>query len=163
MRLAFLALIASVVLILIASCGDDAKEGAGGSPTGSVTPADGTPAPPPPELAEGVSRLSEGTFTATIDPEGVSAFEPIALPLELGAETPPCESFVFVFGWQVVEPIPIEDAGLVWSVTRMGAAEEIARGASGTATVGCGFLEAVNHGDARMTLNVHYLIGRSDQ
>ena len=164
-RLGFGALLAFGVLLAVAGCGEDAKQGANedGSATGSASPADATPVPPAPELAPGVSRLSEGTFTSTMDPGGVSAFEPISLPLELGAETPSCASFVFAFGWRVIEPSPIADNGLVWRITRMGAPEEIGRGASGTATVGCGFVEAVNNSGARMTLSVHYLIGRLDQ
>jgi hypothetical protein len=68
---------------------------------------------------------------------------------------------VFTFTWQVAEAGA--GTGLVWQLTEMGAPREIGSGPSGSATVGCGFIEAINNGGERASINVRYLIGRRSE
>jgi hypothetical protein len=136
------------------ACGGDDENTP--EPTGTIT--GGTSAAAEPQLPEGVSRLAEGASSTALLPGAVTGFDPIDFPLEEGAEPPPCSAFVFTFTWQVAE----SGAGsaLVWRLTDTGAAREIGAGPSGSATVGCGLIEAVNNGGERISLSVRYLIGR---
>ena len=153
-------LTALVVAVLAMACGGDDENAP--APTGTIA-GGGTPAPAAPELEEGVSRIAEGAFSTALVPSGVSGFDPIDLPLEGEAETPPCAEFVFTFVWQVSETDAEAGTGLVWRLTEMGAPREIGSGPSGSATVGCGFIEAINNGGERASIDVRYLIGRRSE
>ena len=146
--------IALVVVVLAMACGGDDQPPA--TTSRGVTPA-------APQLEEGVSRIAEGAFSTALVPRAVSGFDPIDLPLEGGTETPPCAAFVFTFAWQVGEADSGAGTGLVWRLTEMGAPREIGSGPAGSATVGCGFIEAINNGGERVSINVHYLIGRRSE
>ena len=150
--------LAVLVIILAIACGGDDESTPGPTETAG---AGGTPAPAAPQLEEGVSRLAEGTSSTALLPSAVSGFDPIDLPLREGVEPPPCAEFVFTFTWQVAEAGA--GTGLVWRLTEMGAPREIGSGPSGSATVGCGFIEAINNGGERASINVRYLIGRRSE
>ena len=146
------------VAVVATACGSDDENTT--EPTGTITGGNSAAAAEP-ELPEGVSRLAEGASSTALLPGAVTGFDPIDFPLEEGAEPPPCSAFVFTFTWQVAE----SDAGsgLVWRLTETGAARDIGAGPSGSATVGCGLIEAVNNGGQRISLDVHYLIGRRSE
>jgi hypothetical protein len=147
-----------VMAFVVIACGGDDEN----TPEPTDTIAGGTaPSPAAPELPEGVSRLAEGASSTALLPSAVTGFDPIDFPLEEGAEPPPCVAFVFAFTWQVAEPDA--GSGLIWRLTETGAPREIGSGPSGSATVGCGLIEAVNDGSERISLNVRYLIGRRSE
>jgi hypothetical protein len=80
--------------------------------------------------------------------------------LAAGETLPPCEQFAFVFAWQVVVPSdPASDVALFWKSAESGTPTEIGRGPTGTATVGCGQLTAVNEATEDVAVLVDYLIG----
>jgi hypothetical protein len=82
-------------------------------------------------------------------------------PLDLSdGDAPPCATFVFLFGWQVQDPYPPEGVDLAITSTRMGATETIGEGASGTATVGCGFIEVRNDSAFPISMEVRYAVAR---
>jgi hypothetical protein len=91
-------------------------------------------------------------------------FDPYAFALDAGEERPPCESFVFAFAWSVVVPeSPPPDIALSWQTSASGAPEEVARGAGGSADVGCGTLTAVNETDSDVAVLVDWLVGEVQQ
>jgi hypothetical protein len=140
----------------VIGCGGDEGSGSEITPTVALTSVPLGQA----ALEEGVARLAEGTFTTTLQAGAVSGFDPQKLPLEGTNEVPPCAALVFAFAWQVTQPVPADDTGLVWRLTEMGVPTEVGSGPVGTATIGCGFIEPVNTGDEAIIVNVHYLIGR---
>ena len=152
-----LVLLLSTLLSLAAACDGDDEDAAGSDTTQTVAVLLSQRV----QLEEGASRLAEGAFSTALVPTAVSGFDPASLPLEGQREPPPCADFIFTFAWQVREATPAE--GLVWRINEDGVVREIATGASGDATVGCGFIEAVNTGSERVTLDVHYLIGQRGQ
>jgi len=130
--------------------------------TRTAVPSTGGGTAPPvasPELDPIVQKLGEGALEFTIGPGDSYGFDPLGLPVGSGKQPPPCAAFVFAFTWQVTDPYPADNVDLRWRLNRMGGAVEIARGPSGDQTVGCGLLEAVNSGDASVSLSVRYLIG----
>lgn len=172
--------------VALAACGDDDDTGDGASPSAtesaSASPSDGTsaspsatgggaatatpasggsPAPdaPVPVLDANTKKIGEGTISFVLVPGQSSPIDPIGLPLPAGATPPPCAAFVFSFGWQVTKPNPPGDAKVTFKIDRQGVVEQVASGASGTASVGCGLLTAVNEGDGEMSVSMHYFQG----
>src|SRR5574341_824254 len=141
-------------ILLLAACGNGSESNTATS-NPSATATEKAPAPPTPPVQPGAQIVAEGTLSSTIIPGGTARFDPLTLPLNTGAEAPPCESYVFSFGWLVTDPYPAENVDLRWQWAREGSSEEIATGASGTASLGCGFLEAVNRGASKITLEAH--------
>lgn len=131
---------------------------------GTPAPVQGTPsttaAPPPaePPLGPGVTKIGSGTMTFVIAPNG--SFPVDGYALVQGAEPPPCAAFVFAFRWEITNPSPPGDASIAWEITRQDIRQEVASGAQGTATVGCGMLTAVNRSQTTLTVSVHYVQGR---
>jgi len=148
-----------VAVVAMACSGDDERTP---DPTGAIA-GGGTSAPVAPQLEEGVSRIAEGTFSTVLLPSAVSGFDPIDLPLGGDIEPPPCAAFVFTFSWQVSEAEAGAGSGLIWRLTELGAPREIGSGPAGSATVGCGFIEAINNGGERASISVHYLVGRRSE
>ncbi|MGH9203024.1 MAG: hypothetical protein ACRD2A_17500 [Vicinamibacterales bacterium] len=142
-------------LILLMACSDDENNGAE-TPTPSANAE--APAPPVPELEPSQHKIAEGTLTTTINSGAVSRFDPQELPLETGNALPACAAYVFAFGWQVSQPYPPDEVDIVWRTERMGEVAEVASGASGTASIGCGYLETVNNSSFTVIVDAHYLI-----
>ncbi len=143
---------------VFATCGDGQEGASSRESTAPTATGEKAPPPPLPELAAGLQRLSEGTFETTIQPGGRAGFDPLQLPLDTGVEQPSCAAFVFAFSWQVKDPYPPENVDVSWLSTRAGGPEEVASGASGTATVGCGFLETANNSTFAVTVQARYVI-----
>lgn len=174
------------VALAFAACGDDDDDGAA---DGSQTPASGSPAasgtgtpaaspdesgdasatatpvetpagpsPVAPTLDAGVKQIGEGTISFTLLPNGQFPIDWLTL-IQPGTETPPCAAFVFAFSWQITKPYPVGDNEVSWKITRQGVTEDVASGADGTATVGCGQLTITNTGPDEATISIHYLQG----
>ncbi len=143
-----------------ASSGTDETPASDPTPTPVNEPA---PSPPAPELGEDQTKLAEGTLVSTLLASGVASYDPTVFPLDGGATPPPCAGFVYLFNWQVTEPYPADSVALVWRTTRMDSTQEVGRGASGSATAGCGILEAKNDGGDRITVAVHYIIATTGE
>lgn len=170
------------------ACGDDDDEAGNGSasPTASRSPsatgADETPeaspdeteqpsltpapesttaaapTPRPPVLEPGVAKIGEGTMTFSLLPEGEYRIDPLAL-IQPGTATPPCAAFVFAFSWQITDPFPPGSNQIVWRITQQDVTQDVGQGASGTATVGCGQLIALNDGPDTINVSVWYKQG----
>ncbi|HET8943929.1 MAG TPA: hypothetical protein VFO59_04040 [Dehalococcoidia bacterium] len=183
------AVLIAVSVLVIAACGDDddddGVENGSASPTASRSPSatgadetpqaspDGTgqpslsptpaptaaaPTPRPPSLAAGVRKIGEGTMTFTLLPEGEFPLDPLAL-IQPGTTAPPCAAFVFAFSWQITDPFPPGANTLIWRITRQDVTEDVGLGASGSDTVGCGQLMAVNDGPDTINVSVWYIQG----
>lgn len=177
----------TICTVALTACGDDDDTGDGASPsaTGPVSSASpsgdasaspsstgsgaatatlapsGSPAPdaPVPVLDANTRKIGEGTISFVLIPGQSSPIDPIGLPLPAGATPPPCASFVFAFGWQITKPNPPGEAKVTFKIDRQGAVEQVAAGASGTSSVGCGLLTAVNEGDGEISVSMHYFQG----
>lgn len=150
------ALLTSVFLFLTLTalaCSSDSGP-AGSSSPGPPSGTEKAPQPPAPTIQPGQRKIGEGSFTTAILPGATAGFDPLKLPLDTGVELPPCTAFGFDFGWQVKDPYPPADVNLVWRSSSM----EVGSGASGTASVGCGLLEAINKSAFKITLDAHYII-----
>jgi hypothetical protein len=155
-------------LALAAACADEASapENAS-SPTPTFDPYNASPTPSAtavadlrPQLEPGVKQIGGNRLTFSLGTGIAYPLDPYAFELSSGEERPPCESFVFVFSWQVLEPsAPPEDIGLAWQHAASGNPVEIARGANGTQTVGCGGLTALNQTGGDLVVLVDYVIG----
>jgi len=176
------------VALTFAACGDDddATDGsptpsASGSSSPAATGADETPGASPdetdgegatvtpvptasgptplaPTLDAGVAQIGEGTINFTLPPNGQVPIDGLGL-IQAGKETPPCAAFVFAFSWQITEPYPAEGNQVAWKITRQDTTEDVASGADGKATVGCGLLTVINTGPDEVTIAVHYVQG----
>jgi len=116
--------------------------------------------PPMPELGEGVREIGGKLITLAPSPGLVATLTPYDLQLAAGEQRPPCDRFVFAFGWQVVDPAePRADFQLGWTFDGGGGPQEIGRGARGTAKVGCGVIKISNETGEDISVDIHYLLG----
>ena len=74
---------------------------------------------------------------------------------------PPCDKFVFSFGWPVIDPFPAEDVDLRWLWGPEGNTEGVGEGVSGIASVGCGNIQARNNGASKLSFEAHFKITSS--
>jgi hypothetical protein len=142
--------------------GSDAtvEPGAEVSPTAGVvtSPAAGeAPAAPAPEVDPSLEVLDTGELNLHIGAGQKYGFEPLELA---GLEPPPCAAFVFLLGWQVQDPYPPEGVALTIASTRMGSSETIDEETSGTASLGCGYVEVSNRSAFTISVQVRYAIAR---
>ncbi len=128
------------------------------SATQTTAPTPAGPSPVAPTLDTGVSQIGEGTISFVLVPNGQIPIDGLGL-IQAGTETPPCAAFVFAFSWQITDPFPVEDNQVAWKITRQDSIDDVAAGADGTATVGCGQLNVINTGPDQVTVSVHYLQG----
>lgn len=171
-----LALLWAFLLVALAASvacgGDDAAGGDGVITTPSGTKASPTqapesspaetqeaPAPPVPELDEAAAPLGEGTVTAPVYPGLTYSIDPLGLPVLAGIHLPPCEQFVFAFGWQVTVPYPADGVDVYFQIQREAGPVRIAEGPSGTVQTGCDTVEIVNAGQGFISIDLHYVIG----
>lgn len=172
MRL-LLALAALLGVALFVACGGD--DAADTQPTEVITaagtkdatetpaPADGSggvaPEPSDPQLDEQLQEITAGELDAVVEPGGRYEIDPLAITETAVGSAPACANFAFDFTWQVQDPFPPDGVQLVWEFTRMGGTVEVASGPAGEQSIGCGLLEAVNHGPAAIAVAVRYRVG----
>lgn len=171
-----LALLWAAILVALAvstACGDDdagSRDGVITTPSGtkaSPTQAAGSsptetqeaPDPPVPELDEAAQQLGEGSLSAPIYPGMSYPIDPLGLALEVGIHQPPCEQFVFAFGWQVTDPYPPEGVDVYFQIQRERGPVRIAEGPAGSAQTGCEIVEIVNAAQGFISIDLHYIIG----
>lgn len=139
MRRRLLAGAATVVLLFVA-CG-------GGKGVSGPTP---TLAPPP--ISPELRALGNGSLALNLPANGRQQIDTQALARDFGV-TPDCESFVFLFSWQVSPKREVRFEG-----TLTGRTVDVGRGQTGQASVGCMLLEAVNDGSEALTGSLRYFV-----
>jgi hypothetical protein len=163
---------------LAAGCDGDGGAKVTVAPTATVAPSDGAsptaepsqappvetspttgeaPAAPVPDVDPSLEVLNLGELNLNIGAGESYSFDPLQLADD---EEPPCAAFVFLFGWQVQDPYPPEDVELTITSTRMGSSEMIEGETSGTASVGCGFIDVTNESDYPISVQIRYAIAR---
>jgi hypothetical protein len=118
--------------------------------------------PPSPVLAPGVQEI--GRRTITLAPSPGSSYNLTPEDVQVGeGELPQCDRLVFAFGWLVTDPLePAPDFGIAWTYTSVdGVAQEVGRGASGTAEVGCGLLTVENETASDVVVTAEYVVGQA--
>ena len=162
----------SAALALAAACGGDDDETTPTDTPGVLTPVgtkDATPTPlatggvvPPtpadPTLDEELREITSGSFDETI-----AAGDSWSIDTETFAEDGSlCTNFAFDYTWQVQDPFPPDGVDLIWQFTRAAGTVEVASGPGGEQSVGCGLLEALNHGAGPITVAIRYRVGAID-
>jgi hypothetical protein len=158
------------MLALAAACGDDDEaaptDAAGaltpvGTKDATPTPLDtegasaGPPAPADPTLDEELAEIASGSFDETI-----AAGDSWSIDTAAFAENESlCTNFAFDFTWQVQDPFPPAGVDLIWQFTRAAGTVEVAAGAAGAQSVGCGLLEALNRDDGQIVVAIRYRVG----
>ena len=182
-------MLAMALPALYLACSSDSDNGSSASPSavasasfsprGTFAPGEtktATPSPPPPSAGEtpgpppapafssGVSKTAEGVLGFTLLPGVKNSFDPIVFPADPGLQQPPCPQFVFAFGWTVTDPYPPDNVSLTWRLNRQGqSVVDIGSGPTGSQTVGCGAIEAINNSPVNVTVSIHYLTGATGQ
>ena len=137
-----------------ASASPNGTEPAGETPR----PASSAPTPVKPALDAGVQQVGEGTISFVLVPNGQFSIDGLGL-IQPGTEPPPCAAFVFAFSWQITDPYPPGDSQVTWQIIAQDSRDDVASGAAGTASVGCGQLIASNNGPDQIGVSVHYVQG----
>ena len=156
-----LASVLSLLAVAVVACADEASAPDEVGVGGEQSPGVGSIArPPAPDLGEGVREIGGRTITLAPSPGLVATITPYELELADGEQRPPCDRFVFSFGWQVVDPAsPPDDFQLVWTFNGGAGAEDIGLGARGTARVGCGVINILNETGQDISVDIDYLVG----
>jgi hypothetical protein len=147
--------------VTIAPSGRDtpAAEASPTSPAAVSPTAGEAPEAPVPDVDPSLEVLNLGEVSLSVGPGATYGFE----PLDLADEAPPCAAFAFLFGWQVQDPYPPDDVELTITSTRMEATETIGEGTSGTATVGCGFIEVNNGSAVAISMQIRYAVAQQTE
>jgi hypothetical protein len=158
-----LILVAMFALALAAlACADEASAPTEDEEPSPIGAQPGVDQPPEPTLGEGVTELARKTIVIAPSPGIPYSLTPHEIELSEGGEPPPCDRFVFAFGWLVVDPPePGEDFDLTWIFTGDGQTQEVGRGVSGVAEVGCGVLTVTNGTNQNISVAVEYASGES--
>jgi hypothetical protein len=160
------------MLALAAACGDDdaaaPTDTLGGltpagtkeatptplAPDGADPPA-GPPVPADPTLDEELAEIASGSFDETIAAGDSWSIDTAAFAEDESL----CTNFAFDYTWQVQDPFPPAGVDLIWQFTRAAGTVEVAAGAAGEQSVGCGLLEALNRGDGEIVVAIRYRVG----
>jgi hypothetical protein len=126
--------------------------------TSTPRPTSSAPTPVKPALDAGVQQVGEGTIGFVLVPNGQFPIDGLGL-IQPGTEPPPCAAFVFAFSWQITDPYPPGDSQVTWQIVAQDSRDDVASGAAGTASVGCGQLIASNNGPDQIDVSVHYVQG----
>jgi len=152
---------AMLLALAIVACADEAA-----APEDGAVGDEQSPQPesfaraPTPELGEGIKEIGGKRITLAPSPGLLVTLTPYELELAAGEERPPCDRFVFAFGWQVIHPAsPPADFNLEWTFEGADGPQEIGLGARGTANVGCGVIEILNDTGGDISVEIHYLVG----
>jgi hypothetical protein len=158
-----------VLMLVAAACVNEAvapedQPTFSASPSATARPQ--TPlAPSPPTLGNGVKQIGANRVSFAMSPGQAHQLDPYQFELLPGQERPVCAGFVFAFSWLVLDPDSQEpvDTEIAWTFTRQEGSEEVARGTSGSATVGCGSLSPLNPGSKDVAVVMDYLIGSVEE
>lgn len=111
-----------------------------------------TPTLLPPELSPALRVIGEGTVALDVAPGQRQFIEPLKLAATFG--TPPdCASLAFLFRWRVNGRDELRFEGKL-----QGSVVAIEQGNTGSASVGCMVIEAVNDGDKPVTGDLRYYV-----
>ena len=158
-----------VLILLAAACVNEAvapeDEPTFPASPSATAPSEAVLAPPQPTLGDGVTQIGANRLSFAMSPGQVHQLDPYLLELPPGQERPACAGFVFAFTWLVLDPDSQEpvDTEIAWTFTRQEGSEEVARGTSGSATVGCGSLSPLNPGSRDVAVVMDYLIGSLEE
>ena len=114
-----------------------------------------TPTLLPPEVSPALRILGEGSLRLEIAPGARQLVEPLKLAKAFG--TPPdCASLVFLFRWRMdgAQEVRLESQF-------RGSVVAIEQGNSGSASVGCMVVEAVNDGKQTIHGDLRYFVAAS--
>jgi hypothetical protein len=120
--------------------------------SGAGSEPDPTPTLLPPELSPALRVIGEGTLELNVAPGRRQLIDPLRLAAAFG--TPPdCASLAFLFRWRVDGGAELRFEGQL-----RGSVVAIEQGNSGSASVGCIVVEAVNDGDKPVTGDLRYYV-----
>ena len=139
MRLALFCTIALLAGVEIACSGGDSER----RPTPTLLP---------PEISPALRVIGEGSLDLDVAPGGRQFIEPLKLAQAFG--TPPdCASLAFLFRWRVHGNGELRFEGQL-----RGSVVAVEQGNTGTASVGCMVVEAVNDSSKPITGDLRYYI-----
>jgi hypothetical protein len=152
----------AVLALAVISCADEAS--APTDESGESTP--GIPAgsnqAPEPTLEDGFEEVGRSAIVIAPSPGLPYNLTPQEIGLATGGNPPPCDRFSFAFGWLVTDPPEqAPDFDLVWSFAGNGQSEEVGRGPSGVAQVGCGVLTVTNGTGRDISVALNFVVGES--
>ena len=165
----FAAALLPVVLLLVAACVNEvvAPEDEPTFPASSpsTAPPETPLAPPQPALDAGVKQIGANRVSFSLNPEQPHQIDPYQFELSPGQQRPACSGFVFAFSWLALDPDSQEPvyAEIAWTLTHREGSQEVIRGPSGSATVGCGRLSPLNPGPKDVVVVMDYLIGSVEE
>lgn len=172
MRSALWLIVLLAAVAVVSACNGDGKSSTA-TPTGGDTPAAETspspgvaitpsPAPqaPVPDVDPSLEVLDLGEISLSLEAGQTYGFEAQNLA---ATDAPPCAAFVFLFGWQVQDPYPPDDVSFAITSTRMEETETLGEEPSGTATIGCAFIEARNDSAFAITVQLRYAIAQQTE
>jgi hypothetical protein len=138
-----------------------ASPGATGASQATPTAAPTAAVPPPgkPGLDEGVAQVNEGILNFVIPANGQFEIDSLGL-VPSGTDPPPCGTFEFAFSWRITDPYPPSSEQVVWELIYQDARQDVASGAEGSASVGCGQLLAGNNNPRPIAVSVYYVVGQ---
>jgi hypothetical protein len=119
---------------------------------GGDSPPRPTPTILPPEISPALRVLGEGTLALDVAPGGRQLIDPVQISRELSSP-PDCASLAFLFRWRVHGRDELRFEGQL-----RGSVVAIEQGNSGSASVGCMVVEAVNDGDKPVTGDLRYYV-----
>ncbi len=165
----------AAALALAAACGDDDETTPADTP-GALTPVgtkDATetpletggavaPAPGDPTLDEELREIASGSFDETIAAGDSWSIDTVVFSEDSAGGVSLCTNFAFDYTWQVRDPFPPDGVDLIWQFTRAAGTVEVASGPAGEQSVGCGLLEALNHGAGPISVAIRYRVGAID-
>jgi hypothetical protein len=125
---------------------------------GDPPPRSGPPTAAPPVLEGNARSLGSGVVNLSLDPGRPTDLDPIQLATSLGITPPACADFVMSFTWQV-QTAAASDAPIGFTGQRQGGSFPVGTaGPSGSGAIGCALLEAVNQGQAPVTVQLRFTI-----
>jgi hypothetical protein len=117
---------------------------------------------PMPELDDGLRSLGSGVLDIALDPGQTRDLDPLNMAINLGITPPACADFVLAFTWGLRLPNPAGDAKVGFAGERMGGRFEVAAAApSGSATIGCALLQAVNESRVPVVVQLRFVVASS--
>ncbi len=139
MRLALVCVLPLLTAVVIACSGGDSEP----RPTPTLMP---------PEISPALRILGEGSLVLDVPPGQRQFIEPLKLAATFGT-SPDCATLAFLFRWRVNGKGELRFEGQL-----QGSVVAIEQGNSGSASVGCIVVEAVNDGARPITGDLRYYV-----